>query len=148
MKKSRYSNDDVEDILRTLAQHDRVPMDDAMTERGLAVIDAAVATGYRCYLRRKLARFFAAAAILGIALSLLLVDGGEGAPPLAKEHGTPPAPSARGEEEQRAFLRQLDCTTEAGFAPAPQAVYAGNGALRYGVSVQEKYDYVACSDTF
>lgn len=146
MKQERYSSSDVERLLRELAEADRGRMDDAQIARHLSLIDREVARNYHRSLYRSLARYAAALVLMAGGLAFLVLGGREEEELTAK---SPRDAAAQGEwvAERRAYLSQLESSTESGFSPLPQERYAGNAPYRYGVSVYGHYEYTACTDT-
>lgn len=139
MKKEIYGSDDVERMLRELAAADGCRMDDAMTERCLAVIDEVFERHAHRQVYRRLASCAAVLALAAAGLSLLFRSADE--VPVAVQ-AAPPA-----EHEGRAMLSHLDSSMVAGFSPRPQETYAGKNRQTYGVSVYGHYEYSACTDT-
>ncbi|HIX89101.1 MAG TPA: hypothetical protein H9976_08305 [Candidatus Akkermansia intestinavium] len=143
MKKEIYGSDDVERMLRELAAADGCRMDDAMTERCLAVIDEVFERHAHRQVYRRLASCAAVLALAAAGLSLFFRSADE--VPVAVQAAVQAAPPA--EHEGRAMLSHLDSSMVAGFSPRPQETYAGKNRQTYGVSVYGHYEYSACTDT-
>lgn len=146
MKKVIYGSEDVERMLRELAAADGCRMDDAMTERCLAVIDEVFERHAHRQVYRRLASCAAVLALAAAGLSLFFRSADE--VPVAAQPAVKAVQAAQpAEHEGRAMLSHLDSSMVAGFSPRPQETYAGKNQQTYGVSVYGHYEYSACTDT-
>ncbi len=159
--KEKYTCADVEKLLREIAAQERkysctrenlaepheCEMDDAMTQRLLAVIDnEGVRTTRTSYY--KLLASCAAVVLLASIGCFFLLDSHLVEVASVREASTMASPQARSlKVANRTLLSHLDATTESGFSPAPQETYEGRDKRRYGVSVHGTYEYTACTDT-
>lgn len=147
MKKEKYSSEDVERILREIVEFDRGRMDDAMTERCLAIIDDEIERSSRRYIYKKISQCAAVLTIVMVGISVFKEEATnvvtvvtETTPNIEQSH-----PIIK--QERRVMLSHLDCSMEAGFSPLPQETYTGKDKQVYGVSIYGNFEYTVCTDT-
>lgn len=147
MKREKYSSSDVEQILRELAELDRSRMDDAMTERCLAIIADEVENSSRRHAYKRLLQCAAVLAIMAVGISFFLKGSTDEAAVVART--TPDIEQSLPiiKQEGRELLSHLDASMEFGFSPLPQETYTGRGSRLYGVSVYGNCEYAVCTDT-
>lgn len=140
MNKKPYSNLDVENLLKELAEFDKCRMNDTMTAHLLDIIDHEVKTCSRHLLYKRLLQSAAAVLVLLLGVAFF-VKQDVPQPSFHTENGP------CGITKQQVPLTHLDNTMQAGFSPVPQELYTRRNKRRYGVSVSGHYNYTACTDT-
>lgn len=147
MKREEFINEDVEQILRELAEEDRCLMDDSMSERILSIIDNEVEYSYRKRIYKKTTQCAAALLLTGVCVTILFNVSNDTVTVVTETPVGRDKPHSDQLNKKRALLSYLDSTMESGFSPVPHETYDGETNRKYGVSLYAEYEYTVCTDT-